>query len=172
MLQALRARSARGFLDFLHPLDCRFSHACCRRFSSLDALSCKSVCIVVQICPEVCSETFTLTFLFPPYFFQLPVCLLQLGAGTVPCALIRHLLAEQSVLLLAQCFTIFTDCFSLKDSLFSALHPGADTCSIRALAFISKFHSPCVAPCLLLQPVPSLRSPSLFTSEVFFWCHR
>ena len=34
-------------------------------------------------------------------------------------------------------------------------------------AFIGQFHSPCVAPCFLLQLVPSLRYPTYFTPEFF-----
>ena len=86
-------------------------------------------------------------------FFQLPVCLWHLSTGTVLCALIRQPSAAHSLLHSLSLLTAVTDfCFCERGQIFG-LPPltGALICS-----FIGQIHSPCMAPCFLLQLVPSL----------------
>ena len=115
---------------------------------------------------EFFSQNFTLILLFFQ-FFRLSVCLWQLSAGTVLCALIKQSLAGHSVLY-SLSFLQYLLIFSVKEGQFSALQPClGQAFAASGQAFIGQFDSPCLLP----QLVPSLRNPSDFTSEFFFWCH-
>ena len=112
--------------------------------------------------PEFFSEDFTLILLFF-LFFQVPVCLWHLFAGTVLCALMRNPLAGHSVLSTLSFLQFFLIFFLSKRANFQPSTPEwGRHCSFRA-----GLRRPDPQPCVLLQLVPSLRNPSDFTPEFF-----
>ena len=135
---------------FLHALPCRFCMLCTANFFSYMLRAANRHALSYRFFSDDLSQNWPLILLFF-LFFQLPVCLRNLFAGMVLCALIRHPLAGHSVLYSLSFLQFLLIIFCKREQMFSPPPlSGAGNRSFRAG---------------LHQPVPQPMRGALFPAE-------